>query len=62
VTSGLSDSHGNLDEDEVVEPMPMRVAEVEAAIAGGTINDGRSVVIFCRVNGRTHLDKTAPSI
>jgi len=46
--SGLTDSHGDMDEDEVIEAVRMTVADVEIAIAGRTINDGKSVAIFCR--------------
>ena len=46
--SGLSDAHAEMDADEVIEPERMTVGEVEAAIAGGDIRDGKSLAIFLR--------------
>jgi ADP-ribose pyrophosphatase len=46
--SGLSDSRADRDDDEVIEPERMTVAEVEAAMASGTISDGKSLAIFWR--------------
>ena len=46
--SGLSDARGEMDEDEMIEPVRMTVAEIEAAMAGGEIRDGKSLAIFWR--------------
>ena len=46
--SGLSDSHAETDDNEIIEPERMTVAEVEAAMANGTISEGKSLAIFWR--------------
>lgn len=46
--AGLTDAHAEMDEDEVIEPERMTVAEIEAAISNGQIVDGKSLAIFLR--------------
>lgn len=46
--SGLSQSVGERDEDEIIEVVKMKVIEVEKAIATGELSDGKSIAVFAR--------------
>lgn len=48
LATGLSADRGEMDEDEIITPIALTVAEIETAIRDEEMIDAKSIAVFCR--------------